>query len=162
MPNGLSDFLFNLVMIGKHAGKGQASVTKIGEGGDPASAPLARILIVEDEVFLALDIEATLEMAGYGIVGIEGRAPEAVARARRERPDLVLMDVKLALGDGVDAAIEIFETTGIRSFFLSAHIDGFTRRRAAPAQPLGWLPKPMQPEKLTAAVAAAIGQSHAS
>jgi DNA-binding NarL/FixJ family response regulator len=59
------------------------------------------------------------------------------------RPDLAIMDIRLAgRRDGVEAAIEIFTTLGIRSIFSSAHDDAATRKRAIPASPIGWLRKP--------------------
>ncbi len=66
-----------------------------------------------------------------------------LALAAAGAPALALMDIRL-LGkrDGIDAAIELFQVHGIRSVFASAHSDEHARRRAAPAQPLGWIAKP--------------------
>ena len=62
-----------------------------------ADAPLPgrRILIVEDEMFVALDIEAAVIKAGHKVVGFAGTAERAVAMADELRPDLVLMDIRL-------------------------------------------------------------------
>lgn len=57
-----------------------------------------RVLVVEDEFFVALDLESILLEAGKEVVGIAAEADEAVVLARRERPDLVLMDIRLAGG----------------------------------------------------------------
>lgn len=105
--------------------------------------PGRRVLIVEDEMFVAMDIEAAVLRAGHKVVGFAGTAERAVELADEMRPDLVLMDIRL-LGDrdGVDAAIEIRERFDIPSLIVSAYSDAETRARAAPARPLGFIPKP--------------------
>jgi two-component system, response regulator PdtaR len=109
----------------------------------------ARILIVEDEFLIAMELEYRLMEAGIAVVGTAVTAEEALAIAKSEKPDLAIMDIRLAgRRDGVDAAIELFSTYGIRSIFASAHADTDTRRRAAPASPIGWLQKPYQAEEL--------------
>jgi two-component system, response regulator PdtaR len=108
-----------------------------------AIVPGRRILIVEDEMFVAMDIEAAVIKAGHKVVGFAGTAERAVALADEMRPDLVLMDIRL-LGerDGVDAAIEIRQRFDIPSLLISAYSDAETRARAAPARALGSLPSP--------------------
>jgi len=101
------------------------------------------VLVVEDDHIVSMDIEHTLTEAGFAVVGIAASAAQALALARAERPDLALMDIRL-LGqrDGIDAAMDIFNETGIRCIFATAHCDAATRDRAQAAQPLGWLSKP--------------------
>ena len=108
-----------------------------------AIVPGRRILIVEDEMFVAMDIEAAVIKAGHTVVGFAGTADRAVALADEMRPDLVLMDIRL-LGerDGVDAAIEIRQRFDIPSLLISAYSDAETRARAAPARALGFIAKP--------------------
>ena len=70
-----------------------------------------RILIVEDEMFVAMDLDLVVEKAGHHAVGFAGTAERAVELADGLRPDLVLMDIRLrGQRDGVDAAIEISST----------------------------------------------------
>ena len=108
-----------------------------------------RILVVEDEYFVALDIEHRLTQAGYDVVGIADSAPSALRIAEEERPDLAIMDIRLAgARDGTDVAIELWERLGIPSIFATAHGDEATKRRAEQARPLGWLQKPSSPEAL--------------
>ncbi|KJX90016.1 histidine kinase response regulator hybrid protein (plasmid) [Agrobacterium tumefaciens] len=108
-----------------------------------------RILIVEDEFLIALELESSLLDAGYKVVGIAVTATEAVAMARAEQPNLAVMDIRLAdRTDGVEAAIELFGMFGIRSIFASAHADEETRKRAAPARPIGWVQKPYSADAL--------------
>ncbi|QKK26854.1 response regulator [Rhizobium hidalgonense] len=109
----------------------------------------ARILIVEDEYFIALEIENRLVDAGFEVVGIALTADEAISIATSSGPDLAVMDIRLAgRGDGVQAAIELFTRLGIRSIFASAHADAQTRERASGALPIGWLQKPYSAEAL--------------
>lgn len=109
----------------------------------------ARILIVEDDFLVAIEVEAALMEAGFEIAGIATTAEEAIALAVAHHPALVVMDVRLASRrDGIDAAIELFRDHKIRSIFASAHADPVSRRRAAAADPLGWLQKPYATDSL--------------
>ena len=118
-------------------------------------ATAARILVVEDQYLVAYDCEFHLTSAGFKCVGLASTADEALDIARRERPDLIVMDVRLAdETDGVQAAIEIFERFGIRSIFTSGHADSSTHEHALAAHPVCWLSKPYPPEALVAAVRA--------
>jgi DNA-binding NarL/FixJ family response regulator len=114
-----------------------------------------RIVIVEDDMFIRLDLMTHLGVAGHSVVGTAVSAGEGVDVVKRERPDLVLMDVRL-IGprDGIEAAIEIWEKFGIRSLFVSANLDAAARAKAAPANPAGFLEKPFTSQGLLAAVEA--------
>lgn len=117
----------------------------------------ARIVIVEDEYLVALELESGLVEAGYEVVGAAATADEAVRLAQRERPSLLIMDIRLrGQRDGIDAAIEIYRTTGIRCVFATAHSDAHTRARAEPASPLGWVAKPYLADHVVSAVRRAL------
>lgn len=108
-----------------------------------------KILIVEDQYFVAADCELHLNAAGYECVGCATTAASAIELAERERPDFIIMDIHLAQdSDGVEAAIGIYERLGIRCLFASAHADDLVRKAAARAHPLGWLDKPYTSEEL--------------
>jgi two-component system, response regulator PdtaR len=112
-----------------------------GAGSQAAERP--RILILEDDYLIATQIEAALLQAGFDIAGIASSAEEATELAASQHPALVVADIRLAgKRDGIDAAIQLFRDHGIRSIFATAHHTQETRRRAKPANPLGWLPKP--------------------
>ena len=108
-----------------------------------------RVLIVEDEFFISLHTKGLLHALGHVAVAVAVSADQAVAIAERERPDLVLMDIRL-LGprDGIDAAEEINRRFGISSIFVTANTDPQTRRRAETIGPLGFLEKPLTEQRL--------------
>ncbi|WP_245571231.1 response regulator [Neorhizobium alkalisoli] len=104
---------------------------------------------MEDEYLIALELENRLLDAGLVVVGIAVTADEAVSLAGSNSPDLAIMDIRLGdRTDGVQAAIELYTTLGVRSIFASAHADARTRERAAAASPIGWLQKPYSAEAL--------------
>jgi DNA-binding NarL/FixJ family response regulator len=129
------------------------------ESGTSSSAAtgLARVLVVEDDHLVAMEIEATLLEAGFEVTGIAATAEDALELCKATRPDLAIMDIRLAgARDGVDAALDLFREAGIRCVFASAHHDADTRRRAEPAHPLGWVSKPYRPDVLVQTVRAAL------
>lgn len=143
---------------GEEGGAGQGSpVHAPAPEAVAAGAPGACILLVEDDFLVSMEMEIGLEEAGYRVAGIAATAEDAVELAARHRPALVVMDIRLASErDGVDAALEIYRTLGIRSIFASAHGDSRIRARAAPARPLGWVAKPYRVETLLKAVREAL------
>lgn len=101
------------------------------------------ILIVEDDFVIASDLEHDLTKAGFQVVGIAFSAAEALRMAAMFKPAFAIMDVRLVgERDGVATAIDLFQNHRIRSLFATAYMDGATQARAAPASPLGWIPKP--------------------
>jgi CheY-like chemotaxis protein len=116
----------------------------------PSEAPRPlRILVVEDEFFISLDIKELLETLGHVVVAIAISADEAVNIASSERPDVVLMDIRLAgPRDGIDAAQEIQSRLGIGSIFVTANTDPETRKRAQAIKPIAFLEKPLTEYRL--------------
>lgn len=117
----------------------------------PTRAP--RILVVEDQYFVALDCEQQLSAAGFDCVGVATTAAGALDLAEREKPDLIVMDVRMSSrSDGVEAAIVIYERLGIRCIFATGYADETIRREAERAKPLGWVEKPYSAERLIAQI----------
>jgi DNA-binding response OmpR family regulator len=115
----------------------------------------ARVLVVEDDFFVAHEIEHQLNQAGYDVVGTAATAADALRLARSKKPAIVIMDVRLrGDGDGVEAAISIYKELGIRSIFATAHHDQRTRARGEEAKPITWIQKPFAPDELLQAVKA--------
>jgi DNA-binding response OmpR family regulator len=118
-----------------------------------------RILIVEDDLLIASEMEAALMDAGFQIAGTASTGKEAMQLAQEQSPTLVVMDIRLAGDrDGIDTALELFRSHGIRCIFASAYSDQEAQRRAAPAAPLGWLQKPYTMASLVAKVRAAVSE----
>ncbi|HET9639135.1 MAG TPA: response regulator [Allosphingosinicella sp.] len=147
-----------LIEGGGEGGAGYAApIEEPGAAERPAAGPGPCILLVEDDFLVGMEAETGLREAGYEVAGIAATAEEAIELAGQRRPALVIMDIRLASDrDGVDAALEIYRTLGIRSIFASAHGDAQVRARAEPAQPLGWVAKPYRVETLLKAVAEAL------
>jgi DNA-binding response OmpR family regulator len=122
-------------------------------GGGARTEPEARILIIEDDLLIASQIEAALTEAGFEVVGTASSGEAALELVRVEPPDLAVVDVRLPGDrDGVDTALEMRRTHGVRCVFTSAYSDPQTRGRAAPASPFGWLQKPYAIPSLIAMV----------
>lgn len=118
---------------------------------------MARILIVEDEFLIAMVAEDELTESGHDVVGIATTYENALRLAQDFRPDLAVLDVRLAsLRDGIDVAIDLRQRFDIPAILATGSHDEEYLRRATPARPLGWLTKPYTPEALLAAVGKAL------
>lgn len=118
-----------------------------------AAAPGRRVLIVEDEAVTALDLSRELAGLGYDVCGVVDTSAEAVRLALETRPDVVLMDVRLADGgDGIDTAREIARGHDTAVVFLTAHSDEATLERALDVSPFGFLIKPFRARDLKVAI----------
>ncbi len=126
----------------------------------PQSDPL-RLLIVEDEALIADELQHRLESLGHQVVAVCDTADSAVAAAERERPDLVLMDIRLkGAGDGIQAAERIYAQLGLPVVYLTAHSDQATFTRARGGSGIfGYLIKPVQERELVIAIEVAMQRS---
>jgi CheY-like chemotaxis protein len=108
-----------------------------------------RVLVVEDEFFISLHTQKLLQVLGHTVVAIAVSAEQAVSIAEKEKPDVVLMDIRLVgPRDGIDTAEEIRRRFGIDSIFVTANSDPETRQRAEAIKPLGFLEKPLTEHRL--------------
>ena len=83
---------------------------------------MKKILIVEDETLIALDLKNRLERHGYQVLPIAGSATKAVELAIRERPDIILVNVVLkGAQDGIDAACAIVEKYAVPIIFITGN-----------------------------------------
>ncbi|OGQ97192.1 MAG: hypothetical protein A2284_00010 [Deltaproteobacteria bacterium RIFOXYA12_FULL_61_11] len=118
------------------------------------------ILIVEDERLIALELKHSLEDRGFRCAGFASNADQALELARRLRPDLVLMDIRLeGQGDGIGAAKILQQELGLPVIFLTSHSDETTVRRAAELGPYGYLLKPIEEHELTLALEMALSKA---
>ena len=104
---------------------------------------MARILIVEDDPAIAASMSETLEAAGHQVLGIAADGASAAKQVARGQPDLALVDIKLGeKGDGVRLALRLKARYSIRIVFVSGYLDSYTQKRAAAAEPAGFVVKP--------------------
>ncbi|NBB89578.1 MAG: response regulator, partial [Spirochaetes bacterium] len=117
----------------------------------------ARILIVEDEAIVAMDIHHRLEKLGYNPMRYVASGEEAVEAAAELDPDLILMDIQLAGAmDGIEAADVIRERSGTPVIFLTAYSDRTSLERAKVADAFGYVLKPFEERELGIAIEMAL------
>ncbi len=120
--------------------------------GPLPSRPL-RVVIVEDEAIISMELEMLLEELNAEVVGMAMTAAQAEALVAEHRPDCVTMDINIkGPRDGVSAAQDIFEAYGVRAIFVSAYKDTATVKRAESAKPFGWITKPIDKTDLALAL----------
>ncbi len=116
-----------------------------------------RIMVVEDEAIVALDLQSKLEDKGYEVPAILATGEDAIKRAGELLPDLILMDINLAGQlDGTQAAEQIHKQYDIPVVYLTAFSDEKTLERAKGAAPFGYMLKPFEEKKLYATVEIAL------
>ena len=116
-----------------------------------------RLLIVEDEPIVALDLQQELEDFGCEVVGLAQSADEALMAVEETRPDLALMDVHIVGKlDGIQTARVLRDAYQVPVIFLTAYSDDSTISRAAREMPYGYLTKPFQSRELKATVRVAL------
>ncbi len=118
-----------------------------------------KVLIVEDELTIALDLEGSLEGLGFQVMGLARTARQALNMAEAGRPDLVLMDVRLpGPMDGIAAAALIRDRWGIPVVFLTANSTPEVIARAKDAIAYGYLTKPFRLEELNGTIRLALAR----
>jgi DNA-directed RNA polymerase specialized sigma24 family protein/CheY-like chemotaxis protein len=128
----------------------------IEEAGRELATDIATdVLIIEDETFIALDLEGLLESLGHRVIGIARTHAEAVAITKKKRPGLILADIQLADGSsGLDAVNELLDTFEVPVIFITAYPERFlTGQRPEPAFLIA---KPFQPATVSAVVSQAL------
>jgi two-component system, response regulator PdtaR len=133
------------------------SAPERGAGSQARLQQPNRVLIIEDDLLIAMQMETALAEAGFDVIASVTTGEEAIEVAGAQAPDLAVVDIRLAGDhDGIDTALELFRAHGIRCIFASAYADREARRRAEAAAPLGWLQKPYTMTSLTDLVRAAV------
>ena len=128
-----------------------------GERTDEVKAPKRRVLIVEDEALIALDLKRRLTRMGLEVTGVADNRDDAVAICSATKPDLVLMDICIRGPlDGVATAHDVNKIRDVPIIFLTAYADDGTVRRAAEAAPYGYLLKPFDDKTLSATITVAL------
>jgi two-component system cell cycle sensor histidine kinase/response regulator CckA len=128
---------------------------------DRPSAP-KRVMIVEDEALIALDLDRRLARLGYDVVGIADNHDDAVRLFAQTRPDIVLMDIFIqGDADGIQTAADVQGIADVPVVFLTAYADDDTTERASTVSPYGYLLKPFDERSLAVTMRVAL-QRHAS
>jgi CheY-like chemotaxis protein len=118
---------------------------------------VARVLIIEDEPIIALDLQQLVEAAGHEVIGIASTEDEAVAIAEAERPSLVLADVNLgAGGDGTSAVARILQHHQAPVIFVTAYPERLLTGQDV--EPAFIITKPFEPTTLAIATYQAVSR----
>ena len=121
---------------------------------------IKKIILVEDESTVALDIKDILESSGYEVPFVASYGEEAVKKAVKLRPDLVLMDITLKGSmDGIEAASKII-ALNIPVVYLTANSDRLTLDRATKVPSYGYIVKPYNQKELITTIEMAINRHH--
>jgi len=116
-----------------------------------------RVLIVEDELIVAMDIKNTLTRLGHTVTDSVSSSADALAAVAQSRPDLVLMDILLRDSpDGIETARLIRERYDIPVVYLTAYADQTTLERAKLTEPYGYILKPFQERDLHTSIEIAV------
>ncbi|HLN96700.1 MAG TPA: response regulator [Flavobacterium sp.] len=112
-----------------------------------------KILLVEDELIIAADMEGILSAAGYEVVGTALDFDEAIELLSSHKPDLLLLDVNLGgVKDGIDLATTLNERFQVPFIYTTSYSDSETLERAKQTNPINYLVKPFQKEQLLTAI----------
>jgi putative two-component system response regulator len=116
-----------------------------------------RIMVVDDEAVITMQLEERLTTMGYEVVGRASSGEASIDMARRFRPDLILMDIVMpGRLDGIDASETIRAELDIPVIFLTAYADDKFVNRAKRVQPFGYIVKPFQENEIKAAIEVAL------
>ncbi len=117
----------------------------------------ARVLIVEDQRIIALDLATTIRKIGHESVGIESKGEKAISAVENLKPDLVFMDISLAGEmDGIETASIIRKNFGIPVIYISGNYDQNTIEKSMTTNAYGYLVKPVDDCSINAIINAAI------
>ena len=128
----------------------------IEESGRELAAEIATdVLIIEDETFIAMELESLVESLGHRVLGVARTHAEALALAKTKKPGLILADIQLAdNSSGLDAVNELLQTFEVPVIFITAYPERFlTGERPEPAFLIA---KPFQPSTVSAIASQAL------
>ena len=138
----------------------QADVAKVRELADTAGRELAAeiatdVLIIEDETFIAMDLESLVKNLGHNVIGVARTHTDAISLAKSKQPGLILADIQLADGSsGLDAVNELLKSFEVPVVFITAYPERFlTGERPEPAFLIS---KPFQPAMVSAVASQAL------
>ena len=116
-----------------------------------------KILIVEDEIIIAMNMQNMLEEKGYDVIGIYSTGEEVLEKINEEIPDIIIMDVVLSSKiDGITAYERIKKEYDIPIIYQTAYNDEETIRRVITTEPYGYIMKPVKENELYSAIEIAL------
>lgn len=124
-------------------------------GRELAAEIATDVLIIEDETFIAMDLESLVKNLGHNVIGVARTHADAVEMAKKKTPGLILADIQLADGSsGLDAVNEMLKTFQVPVVFITAYPERFlTGERPEPAFLIS---KPFQPAMVSAVASQAL------
>ncbi|MEO1388432.1 MAG: response regulator [Cyanobacteria bacterium J06634_6] len=116
-----------------------------------------RVMVVEDESIISLDIRNSLKKLGYGIAGAAASGDVALMKIANSRPDLILMDIHLkGKMTGIQVSQQVQSNFQIPVIYLTANADSATFNGAKETSPYGYLLKPFEEKELGMAIEIAL------
>ena len=125
---------------------------------DPARSASRRVVIADDEALIRMDLKEMLREEGYDVVGEAADGEEACRLAQELRPDLVVLDVKMPILDGISAASRITTARLAPVLVLTAFSQRELVERARDAGAMAYLVKPFTPADLVPAIEMAVSR----
>jgi DNA-binding NarL/FixJ family response regulator len=114
---------------------------------------MIKVLVVEDEPLIAIDIEQVLTNINYQVTDVVFNAEDAFIALKKNTPDIVMLDINLGIGKtGIDVAKVINQEYQIPFIFLTSHADKLTLNEAKIAKPYGYIVKPFSENDLLAGI----------
>jgi CheY-like chemotaxis protein len=121
--------------------------------------PRSKIIIVEDEIIIALDLKLRLENLGYNVIHTAFNGEDAIKRTGETSPDLVLMDIQLnGEMDGIYVAQQIRRLYNIPFIYLTGSYENSLIERAKQTNPIGFINKPFDESEIQNLIEMAISQ----
>ncbi len=118
---------------------------------------MIKVLIVEDETLVAMEIESALKREGFYVCNVVDNGEEAIESVKECQPDVVLMDIYLrGKPNGIDTCQKIKSIREVPVIFLTAYSDKKTIERAVDCTPDGYLVKPFRRDELVAMIRVAV------
>jgi CheY-like chemotaxis protein/DNA-binding PadR family transcriptional regulator len=118
---------------------------------------MAKILVVDDEAIITMQLEERLSAMGYTVAGMAASGEDAVDKARRFRPDLVLMDIVMpGKMNGIEAAKIVTQELDIPVVFVTSYADDKIIEQAKSVRPYGYIVKPFNELEIKAAIEVAL------
>jgi CheY-like chemotaxis protein/DNA-binding PadR family transcriptional regulator len=121
---------------------------------------MSKVLVVDDEAIITMQLEERLTALGYEVAGMAASGEDSIEKARRLKPDIVLMDIVMpGKMNGIEAAKQIYDEMEIPVVFVTSYADDAIIEKAKSARPYGYIVKPFNELEIKAAIEVALFRS---